>query len=98
LIHAQARLKNSDAAKILRGFWPQNCILYIGGFFGGKMPKQIVGVTRFIVMRSPCLMEDEGRHFYIKSFTSKMKAKEWIAKQKGQYFSPEDYYICEQSV
>lgn len=57
-----------------------------------------VGTTRFIVMRHPTLMEDEGRHSFVKLFTSKTKAKEWIAAQKDEYFKPEDYYICEESV
>jgi hypothetical protein len=61
-------------------------------------PKQIVGSTRWIVMRSPVLPEDEGRHTLIKVFTSRTKAREWVASQKGQYFAPEDYYICQESV
>jgi hypothetical protein len=44
----------------------------------------------YAVMRYPCLMEDEGRHEYIKTFFTKKEAKEWIAKQEGQYFRPQD--------
>ena len=47
-----------------------------------------------IVMRSPCLMEDEGRHHFVRSFTSRKAAEKWIEKQKGEYFNPSDYYIC----
>jgi len=42
-------------------------------------------------------MEDEGRHFFVEMFRSKMKAKEWIAAQKDEYFKPVDYYIVEDS-
>ena len=45
------------------------------------------------IMRHPVLMEDEGRHFLIKSKVERKEAEEWIAKQKGEYFSPGDYYI-----
>lgn len=62
------------------------------------MPKQIVGTTRFVIMRYPVLMEDEGRHEFVKEFTSYTKAKEWIVSQKNQYFTPADYYITESSV
>ena len=47
-----------------------------------------------IVMRSPCLMEDEGRHHFVKRFDSRMEAEQWIEKQKDEYFRPSDYYIC----
>ena len=47
----------------------------------------------FVVMRSPCLMEDEGRHFYIGSFPTLTEAESWIESKKGQYFGPGDYYI-----
>lgn len=46
------------------------------------------------VMRRPCLMEDEGRHFYVKSFSTYEEAQCWIISQKGQYFGPSDYYIA----
>jgi hypothetical protein len=59
---------------------------------------QRVGSRRFVVMRSPCLMEDEDRHEYVKSFTSRTKAQEWVAAQKDEYFGPSDYYILEESV
>jgi hypothetical protein len=40
-------------------------------------------------------MEDEGRHFYVKSFSTREDAKKWINAQKGEYFTPGDYYIAE---
>lgn len=46
-----------------------------------------------IIMRHPVLMEDEGRHFYIMTCKSEEEAREWIASQKGEYFSPSDYYM-----
>lgn len=57
---------------------------------------QRVGSTRFVVMRSPVLMEDEGRDFLIKVYTSRAKAQEWIDAQKDEYFKPRDYYILEE--
>jgi hypothetical protein len=48
-----------------------------------------------IIMRSPVLMEDEGRHFYIKGPLPKQEALEWIKNQKDEYFKPSDYYITE---
>lgn len=47
-------------------------------------------------MRSPVLMEDEGRDFLIKVYTSRAKAQEWIDAQKDEYFKPRDYYILEE--
>ena len=47
----------------------------------------------FIVMRSPCLIEDEGRHFFIGTFTRVEDAYSWIASQKGSYFGPSNYYV-----
>lgn len=52
---------------------------------------------KYAVMRKPCLMEDEGRHFYIIGFETKPEAQAWIASQKGEYFSPGSYYIMEKS-
>lgn len=52
-------------------------------------------VIQVIIMRYPILMEDEGRHFFIKGPLSKEDAKEWIANQKNEYFKPSDYYISE---
>lgn len=48
-----------------------------------------------IIMRHPCLMEDEGRHFYVRGPIEREEAKEWIAAQKGEYFQPGDYYILD---
>lgn len=47
----------------------------------------------FIVMRRPCLMEDEGRTEFIKAFELRGQAQAWIDDQHGQYFPPSDYYI-----
>lgn len=63
---------------------------------GEVMQGQEVGSTRFAVMRSPVLMEDEGRHELVKVYTSKAEAQEWIAAQKDEYFKPGDYYILEE--
>lgn len=49
----------------------------------------------FAIMRRPCLMEDEGRHFFIKAVPTRQEADEWIAAQKDEYFRPSDYYILE---
>ncbi len=48
------------------------------------------------IMRSPCLPEDEGRHFFVKTCT-RAEAERWIAEQAGEYFQPSDYYIVAQS-
>lgn len=48
-----------------------------------------------VIMRHPVLMEDEGRHHLIKTNLTRQEAADWIAKQKGEYFSPGDYYIME---
>lgn len=45
------------------------------------------------IMRSPCLPEDEGRHFFVKTCT-RAEAERWIAEQAGKYFQPGDYYIA----
>lgn len=45
------------------------------------------------VMRYPVLMEDEGRHSFVKSFPTKELALDWIQHQENEYFKPQDYYI-----
>lgn len=50
-------------------------------------------MARVIVVRKPCLMEDEGRSFLVGQFETKEKAREWIQAQKGEYFGPGDYAI-----
>ena len=52
-------------------------------------------MKKFAVMRSPVLMEDEGRHFFVRDFETKIEAETWIACQKNEYFKPQDYYILE---
>ena len=49
-----------------------------------------------VIMRSPCLMEDEGRHHFV-SRKPRAEAEAWIAAQKDEYFKPGDYYIAETS-
>lgn len=48
-----------------------------------------------VIMRRPCLMEDEGRHFYERTCPDRESAEKWIAAQKDEYFKPGDYYIAE---
>ena len=48
----------------------------------------------FVVMRKPTLMEDEGRHEFIGTYSTRKEAEDWIASQKGEYFSPSRYYIA----
>lgn len=48
-----------------------------------------------VVMRSPCLMEDEGRHTFVMTCCRAI-AEAWIRKQEDEYFKPSDYYIAEQ--
>lgn len=50
---------------------------------------------KFMIMRYPVLMEDEGRTFFIDGPMSEEEANDWISKQKGQYFGPGDYFISE---
>ncbi len=51
----------------------------------------------YIVMRSPCIPEDEGRHFFCGMFESREEATGWIKKQEDEYFGPSDYYIAEKT-
>ena len=48
----------------------------------------------FVVMRSPCLMEDEGRHEFIRTYSTRKEAEDWIASQQGEYFGSSNYYIA----
>lgn len=45
-------------------------------------------------MRRPCVMEDEGRHFFIRRFDCREDAEVWINAQANEYFKPSDYYIA----
>ena len=49
-----------------------------------------------VIMRHPVLMEDEGRHAFIKTCKTREEAKEWIKNQEKEYFKPSDYYIAEE--
>jgi hypothetical protein len=51
--------------------------------------------NRYIVIRTPCLPEDEGRYFVIRGFEKREQAEKWIGKQEGKYFNPSDYIIAE---
>lgn len=53
---------------------------------------------KVLIMRSPCLMEDEGRHFLVKRFETPKEAREWIEAQEGEYFGPGSYYIAQESL
>jgi hypothetical protein len=53
-------------------------------------------MKRLVIMRSPVLMEDEGRHEFIKICNSREEAEGWIRAQKDEYFKTEDYYILEE--
>lgn len=57
-------------------------------------PTSLKKVIMYIVMRSPCLMEDEGRHFFVDVFPTKEEAQAWINNQEGEYFGPGNYYIA----
>lgn len=48
-----------------------------------------------MVMRYPVIMEDKGRHELVQSFENRTEAEAWVARQKGEYFGPGDYYIVE---
>jgi len=48
-------------------------------------------VTVF-VLRTPQLMEDEGRHEFVKAYQTVAEAREWIAVQTG-YFDPGCYIV-----
>lgn len=50
-----------------------------------------------VIMRRPCLPEDEGRHFFIKGPLPRATAEHWVALQAGEFFRPSDYYICEET-
>lgn len=51
-------------------------------------------MSRYAVLRLPCLQEDEGRTTYIDSFDTKEQAQAWIDAQKNKYFKPGDYTIA----
>lgn len=48
---------------------------------------------RCVIARHPVLMEDEGRPQFVRVCNSVEEAKEWIDKQKNEYFIPQDYFI-----
>jgi len=48
-----------------------------------------------IIMRKPCIQEDEGRHFIERQDLTKKEAEKWIADQVGEYFGPQAFYIVE---
>lgn len=52
-------------------------------------------MSTYIVVRYPCLPEDEGRTHIVKTYKSKEGAKKWIQEQEGEYFRPSDYGIMQ---
>lgn len=50
-------------------------------------------MSQCVIMRRAVLQEDEGRQEFIRTCSSRKEAKDWIRKQKHQYFSPSDYYV-----
>jgi hypothetical protein len=55
--------------------------------------KPLLRKKKVAIMRYATIMEDEGQETYIKNFDTKLDAEKWIARQKGEYFGPGDYYI-----
>lgn len=51
----------------------------------------------YAVVRFPCLPEDEGRTFLIKTYETREEVEAWIEKQEGEYFSPGDYGIMKEA-
>lgn len=53
----------------------------------------------FAVMRSPVLMEDEGRHFLEFTCETREEAEAWLDKEcpkdKWTYFKRGDFYITQ---
>ena len=55
-------------------------------------------VDKYIVMRMPCLMEDEGRSFYIGSANTKEEAEKIIECETADgYFTKNNYKIYEEN-
>jgi hypothetical protein len=50
-------------------------------------------MTEVLIVRYPRLMEDEGRHEYVMGPLPRAAAIQWVHDQKGQYFTPGDYYL-----
>jgi len=57
------------------------------------MEKVGTRMTKWLLVRKPCLMEDEGRNTIVSTFHSQGQAQEWIDSQEGQFFHPSDYKI-----
>lgn len=54
---------------------------------------KIVKTKIVMIMRHPCLMEDEGRTFFIAGPMPETEAREWIKNQKDEYFKPGNYFL-----
>lgn len=50
---------------------------------------------KYLVIRKPVLLEDEGRQFMIGQHDSRADAQQWIDQQVGKYHPPGDYIIVE---
>ena len=50
---------------------------------------------KYLVIRKPCIPEDEGRYFGIKTYKTHREAWDWIEKQEGKYFGPGNYTVAE---
>lgn len=48
-----------------------------------------------LVIRLPCLPEDEGRAHIVGQYKTLEEASAWVKAQEGEYFSPQDYSIVE---
>lgn len=48
-----------------------------------------------LVMRRPCIPEDEGRYFYIGQYSTREEADAWLKLQEDQYFRPSDYLVLD---
>ncbi len=52
-----------------------------------------VSIKEFIVIRMACLQEDEGRNFFVASYSTRKEAETWIAQQANEYFGSSNYKI-----
>lgn len=48
-----------------------------------------------VVLRRPCLPEDEGRYHYQAYYSKQADAYTWVQNQAKEYFEPGDYLVLE---
>ena len=48
----------------------------------------------FAIMRRPCMMEDEGRHTFIKTTSTKAAAQKWIDSQVDSNGADSDGHVA----